>query len=41
MINIYNYIKNSKNNKEAKKLIEYLKGEESKKIFSEYGFEVN
>ena len=34
-------LKNSKNNKEAKKLIEYLKGEESKKIFSEYGFEVN
>lgn len=34
-------LKNSKNNKEAKKLIEYLKGEESKNIFSEYGFEVN
>lgn len=34
-------LKNSKNNKEAKKFLEYLKGEESKKIFIEYGFEVN
>lgn len=34
-------LKNSKNNKEAKKFVEYLKNEENKKIFSEFGFEVN
>lgn len=34
-------LKNSKNNKEAREFINYLKSEKSKKIFSDYGFEVN
>lgn len=34
-------LKNSKNNRDAKKFVDYLKNKESKNIFSEFGFEVN